>query len=251
MERARKSIWILLAVAICMAACATSSQVSTKKRAEAKRRLGIAYMAEGKDAAAFKELSEAQKLNPDDPNVYYALGIFYFNKEKYDKAIESYNKCLELEPNFAPVRNNLGLAYLAKGEYDTAIVHFKELTENYIYGTPHYPLYGLGRAYYLKEEYVESEKYFQKALDLEPKYTPAMLGLGRIYIQTGKPEQAIAVLQKGIEIEPKYAELHFELAKALALTHQKKNALRSLEKVIELKPDSAMAKEAKELLRKR
>lgn len=250
MGKTLKPVWIIFFILMGLAACASNEPFAAKKKAEALRRLGEAYMAEGKDAAAFKELSEAQKLNPSDPNVYFALGYFYFKKEKYDLSIETYLKCLELEPTFAPVRNNLGLAYLAKGDYDSAISQFKELTDNYIYVTPHYPLYGLGRAYFLKKNHTEAEEYFKKALKIEPQYSPAMLELGRLYIETGKPEEAIDILLKGIDISPTYAELYFELAKAYSVTSHRKKALRSLEKVIELRPNSPMAQEAKELLMK-
>ena len=71
----------------CLVACTSSKkQIKKEQEAEALRKLGEAYMVEGRDAAAYQKLMEAKELNPNDPYTYFSLGNFYFNKEKYDLA---------------------------------------------------------------------------------------------------------------------------------------------------------------------
>ena len=117
--------WTVLAfLMFCLISC--TANLEAQNRARAIRELGEAYLAEGKDAAAYKQLVKAEKIYPQDPYVHYALGNFYLRKGKYDQAIDEYQKALDLKPDLSAVMNNLGIAYLAKEDWDTAIPCFKD-----------------------------------------------------------------------------------------------------------------------------
>lgn len=233
-----------------LASCATQLDAEHKREAETHRQLGEAYLAEGKDAAAFKELREAKRLNPEDPYVHYALGIFYFNKGKYDLSVQSYLQCLELDPSFTSAINNLGLAYLENGDYDRAIEQFDRLKDNYVYATPHFPLFSAGRAYYYKNDLKQAAAHFNEAIDLKEDFAPAYLWLGRTLLGDNQPQKAREALEKGLELAPQSAEMYFEISKAYALTQDPPKAFWSLRKVVELDPDSAIGKEARGMLDK-
>jgi len=246
MNTNRMGIFFKLVLVCFLMACAPSrDEQLLKDRAEALRKLGEAYMSESKDAAAFRKLKEAEALNPDDPFTHFALGIFYFNKEKYDMAIDHYKKCMELKPDFASVRNNIGLAYLKKGDYDTAISFFKGLADNYVYATPHYPLFNLGQAYYYKKDYKTAEKYFQEALEMEPQYVIAVHWLGRTQLELGKTSEAIKSLNKAVSINPAVPEIHFDLGRAYRVRGEKEKAAKAFQKVIEIDPEHMLADQAK------
>lgn len=246
MKRNRIYIFFSMVLVLSLIACAPSKDEQLRKdRAESLRKLGEAYMAENKNAPAFRKLKEAESLNPDDPHTHFALGIFYFNKEKYDKAIEQYKKCLELKPDFASVRNNIGLAYMKKGDYDTAISYFKKLTDNYVYATPHYPLFNMGQAYYYKKDYKTAEKYFQEALEMEPEYVIAIHWLGRTQLELGKTTDAIKNLDKAISFNSSVPEIHFDLGRAFQVLGDKEKAIKAFQKVIEIDPENMLAVQAK------
>jgi len=220
--------------------------VKKEHEAEALRKLGEAYMEENRDAAAYQKLIEARDLNPQDPYTFFALGNFFFNKEKYDLAIENYNKCLELKPEFASVRNNLGLVYMKIGEYDKAISYFSELTDNYIYATPHYPRFNMGQAYFYKNDYRKAEKCFKETLEMEPRFTIAIHWLGRTYIELDDIPQATVNLEKAAKLTPEVAEIHFDLGRAYTLSKAYNNAMFEYRRVIELDSESPLAEEAKQ-----
>ena len=230
---------------VCSVGC-TANIEAQKNQAKAIRELGEAYLAEGKYTAAYQQLVKAEKLDPRDPYVHYALGNFYYGKGKYNQAIEEYKKALDLKPDLASVRNNLGTAYLAKGDWDAAIAWFKELIDNYIYVTPHYSLSNLGFAYYKKKEYQVSEKYYLEALNLEPKFIIALSGLGKTYLAMGKTNEAVAALKKAIELAPDIAELYLDLGNAYTVSRDLKKALQSYNKVVELAPNTPLARAAQE-----
>lgn len=228
----------------------TANLEAQKNRAEAMRKLGEAYLTEGKDSVAYKHLIKAEKLYPRDPYVHFDLGNFYLRKGKYDQAIAEYKKSLELKPNQASVINNLGLAYLKKGAWDTAIACFKELINNYVYVTPHYPLSNLGFAYYKKKEYKLAEQYYLEALKIKPKFVIALRGLGRTYIAMGRIPEAVMNLKKGIAISPDIAELYLDLGDAYSLGGNYKKAWKAYKRVVELKPDTSLAREAERKAKK-
>ncbi len=255
MSRNRIHVFFSIVLIFSLMACTSSKEEQLRKdRAESLRKLGEAYMSENKDAAAFRKLKESEMLNPDDPYTQFALGIFYFNKEKYDLSIDHYKKCLELKPDFTSVRNNIGLAYLKKGDYDSAISFFESLNDNFVYATPHYPLFNLGQAYYYKKEYKTAEKYFQQALEIEPEYVIAIHWLGRTQLELGKTADAITSLNKAIYFNPSVLEIYFDLGRAFQVQGAKDKAVGAFQRVIEIDPENMLAVQAKKeiqrLLRK-
>lgn len=239
------TIWVL--ILFCALSCtASKKQVKKEQEAEALRKLGEAYMEENRDAAAFQKLQESIDLNSRDPYTYFALGNFYFKKEKYYLAIENYNKCLELKPEFASVRNNLGLAYMKLGEYDKAISYFEELTDNYVYATPHYPRFNMGQAYFYKNDFRQAEKCFREALEMEPQFTIALHWLGRTYIELDDIPRATLNLEKAAKLTPQVPEIHFDLGRAYTLSKKYNNAIFEFRTVVELDDESPLADEAKQ-----
>ena len=138
-------------------------------------------------------LIAAEKLYSNDHILHNYLGIAYRQKGKPDLAIKHFKTSLKIKYDYAPARNNLGAAYFDKKDWDRAIACYKEVAENLLYATPHYPLYNLGRAFYEKKEFQLSEKYYLAALEMEPEFAIALQGLGKTYIGTGLLKQLNSV----------------------------------------------------------
>jgi tetratricopeptide (TPR) repeat protein len=241
-------------LAALLAACASQQPVSNKKKAEASRNLGEALMQQGDYPGALREFLAAEELNPEDPILQNDLGLFYRIKDRLDLAIHHFKRAIELNPGYAVAKNNLGEVYLQKKEWDTAIVLFKELSENLLYATPHYPLSNLGFAYYNKGDFTTAETYYLKALKIQSDFLPALLGLGKTYIALGDGEAAVPRLEKAVSIVPLAAEIHFFLGQAYQLKQDYPNALKAYEQAAAVEPDSVFAAKARqeaEILRQR
>jgi type IV pilus assembly protein PilF len=224
-------------------ACA-GNLAEKKRQEEAIRNLGEAYVAKGNYTLALRELLKAEKIYPKDPYLQNDLGLTYRAKRKTDLAIEHFKHALQLKPDYADAKNNLGVSLLDKKDWDGAIELFNEVAEDLLYASPHCPFCNLGSAYYHKNEYKMSEKYYLEALDIKPDYFIALHGLGRTYIAMGRIAEAITVFEKGVKIAPRVPEFHFALARAYALSGDYQQSLRSYNRVIELSPDSPLAREA-------
>ncbi len=232
----------LFLAALCMGifSCATGADLAQKKKeAEAYRNMGEAYLVEGKHTMALRELLKAESLYPDDHLLQGDLGMAYMAKERLDKAIVHLKKALEIRPDYAPAKNNLGAAYLANGQIDEAISIFEELNQDILYATPHYPLFNLGHAYFIKKDYAAAEKYFNEALGLRPEFVQARRWLGLTYMERGMVKQAIRELKKTVESAPRVGRYHYELAKAYAMAGQASEALQHYETAAKLAPEGS------------
>lgn len=236
-------IVLILSCMFCLASCSSKQKAIIQSKDS--RRLGEAYMTKGDFSGALRYLNEAEALYSEDYLLHDDLGKVYVAKSHYDQAIIHFRKALELKPDFAPGKNNLGSAYLLAGQWDNAISIFKELNENLLYATPHYPLYNLGWAYYNKKDYKTAIDYFNKALKQKHGFILALRGLGLTYQKLGQLEKAITYFEKATEKNPQFAELYFD--KGLAYTENKQydKAIKSFEQVILLRPDSEIADKAK------
>ncbi|RLB85986.1 MAG: hypothetical protein DRH24_00325 [Deltaproteobacteria bacterium] len=222
----------------------TATLEMQKKQAKTSRNLGEAYYCQGNYPSALGEFLKSETLYPGDPFLQNDLGLTYMAMGKMDLAVKSFKKALEIKPDYAPAINNLGTAYLNKKEWDTAIRYFEAVSENLLYATPHFAFSNLGWAYYNKKEYSLAEKFYLKALDINPNFINALVGLGKTYTVMGRSPEAVATLEKAVKDYPRLGQLYLELARAYTLSGQYKKALNTYEKAVEFAPDSAIAREA-------
>ncbi|MFM6346035.1 MAG: tetratricopeptide repeat protein, partial [Dolichospermum sp.] len=69
-------------------------------------------------------LNKAQKLNPKNAEVLFALGSAKFQKKDYQEAITNYQAGLKLKPNYAGGLFDLGNAYYMLNKLPEAIAQF-------------------------------------------------------------------------------------------------------------------------------
>jgi Tfp pilus assembly protein PilF len=236
----------LLMTAISCATTPSPGKPVVKETATMKRDLGEANIMQGDYTTALRELLAAAEMNPNDPITHNYLGIVYKNKKQTDQAILHFKKAIDIKPGYSQAKNNLGAAYMDMGDWDAAITCFKELSEDLLYATPHFPLANLGWAYYNKKDYQQAEMYYQKAIEVQPNFIIALNGLGQTYLAMGKYPDAIHSFEKAVQFEPRFPWLNFQLAQAYELAGQHDKARLSYGRVIELAPNTDLARDAAE-----
>ncbi|OQX22820.1 MAG: hypothetical protein BWK80_29155 [Desulfobacteraceae bacterium IS3] len=244
--------WIIIFAVVlsCPALSAEKSETMEKEQAEATIALAEAYMGQGNYTAALKELLKVERFFPENPYLHNDLGLVYLAKEKPEIAVEHFKKAVKINPDYASARNNLGTAYLVQKNWDAAIEIFKTLSDDLLYGTPHYPLSNLGWAYYNKGDYKMSEKYYTDSLKTEPDFVTALRGLGRTYLALKDYGKAVEHLEKAIKVLPGFAEAWFDLGDAYTLSGDYPKAGAAYQKVIELSPNTPLASLAQKRLTK-
>ena len=244
---------LILLLALLLSACAAPGSTvrpEDRKKAQASRNLGEAYLSEGNYTEALRELLKAEKINPKDPILLNDLGLAYMAKDRLDTAITYFKRAIELKPDYSLAKNNLGGAYLVLKEWDKAIPPLKEVTGDMLYATPHFPLANLGWAYYNKGDYAKAREYLTAALELKPDFLIAQLNLGRTELASGHLYQALSIFENAAKDHPKDPVLLLELGRTYRLMGRYDDAKLALKAAMDLTDDSKLAAEAAEEMNK-
>jgi len=87
----------------------------------------------------------------------------------------------------------------------------------------------------------EARRAYERALELDPKYVPALINLGNLHYGAGRPDEARACFERAIEQEPGNAKARFNLANVLHDRHEYQAALIVYRDAAALAPDFADA----------
>jgi tetratricopeptide (TPR) repeat protein len=73
-------------------------------------------------------------------------------------------------------------------------------------------LVNLGTIYYRLRKFPEAEKYYREAIDADPIYPLAQFNLGNLYDEQGRIPEAFEHYRSALGLNPNYGDAHFNLA---------------------------------------
>lgn len=126
----------------------------------------------------------------------------HFKKQEWDKAIDEFSKILEKENTNAEIYNNIALCYTNKGEEEKA------------------------------------EKFYLKALGLNPKLPQVYINLVDNYYKQKMFTEALDLLQMGVQELPENMVLRHYLARIYMADSQLDLAIDELDKVLDAQPEN-------------
>lgn len=250
-ERCMKNrvLIISLGVAILLAGCGPSMSLEEKQqRAEAQYKLGIAELYAGKYPDALIAFEKSREWTPNDPKIYNALGLIYFRQQKYSRAIEAFQKTLQLDPNFADAHNNLGKVYAQMGNWDKAIMEYREALANSFYRTPELAHYNLGEALLAKGDNINAVKEFHSAIQIRPKFSPALNKYGIALYRMNRNQEAIKRLTQAIESAPDFIDPYLNLGIVYMKLDNRPEAVQQFRFVVEHSLDETQILDAERYL---
>ncbi len=124
---------------------------------------------------------KAFRLNPNLADVHFALGYYYGNCEQnFEKAINEYNIVLKVNPNNADTYSKLGGLYSVKGNYQLAIQNMKKAST--LDPLSIMLLFNLAETYRIMRDYINADKYYKRAIELNPElpFSKAQLAMNDI-----------------------------------------------------------------------
>jgi Flp pilus assembly protein TadD len=189
------------------------------------------------DQDGYQALETALTLDPGNPTIHYLLAKHLLAKGDYDHAIRRFRLAAGKIPDNAAILADIGAAYSLKGDTDTALEYFRSAAEiestnpefwlllaNFAMeqgievessGIPaariaHLQtsemspdtLDTLGYGYYLVDNTVLAERFFIRALRIDPHHAGARYHLGLLYASMGRIPQARQELSHAVELDP-------------------------------------------------
>jgi tetratricopeptide (TPR) repeat protein len=154
-------------------------------------------------AKAREAITEALRLDPDDPGVHYALAVLLRDTGRPREAIEEANAAIRLQPEFDLAHALLGGLLADAGD----------------------------RA--------QAEAEYGRAIALRPDYWGHHQGVGVFYFTTGRPEEAIGAFRRVTELRPDSSWGYQMLGTGHHALGRLEQAIPFYEQAIAIRPDAA------------
>jgi len=125
-----------------------------------------------------------------------------------------------------------------KSNFTSAIAFFKSVKN---YENESSILFYIANCYLFNNNLNESLQYFDKAIEIKPKFAEACCNKGNVFGHLGRYEEAVAAYDKATEIKPQYAKAWYNKGTALGHLRRYEEAVAAYDKAIEIKPKFAEA----------
>jgi tetratricopeptide (TPR) repeat protein len=132
------------------------------------------------------ELREAVELYRQSIGTYPTaeahtfLGWTYSFMGDYDAAIAECHRAIEIDPDFGNPYNDIGAYLIEKDQLDEAIPWLQKATGALRYDHPAFPYFNLGRVWEMKHQFPRALAFYQKAAEIDPRYTLATAAMCRL-----------------------------------------------------------------------
>lgn len=177
-----------------------------------------------------RDLQQAARLEPQNPQVHYMLGLRYEIDGAPDKALQAYQQALSLKSDYPEALHRVGELKGAQGDQEGAL---KALTQavklkpdnqeaqaalGTVYGQQGAALLEQGRT----EEALQT---LEQAVALNPRDDAAYNNLGAALASEGDLDKAMEAFRSAIEANPGNVNAHYNLGSSYLQTGNKEGAL--------------------------
>ncbi len=175
--------------------------------------------------------SDAAAKVPDSDMVWEHYGEALRFSGQLDAARQAYERGLKLGPSNTEILAGLGDLYTELGELDNGLTLLQELLKIKPYYVTGWA--SLGNNYLKRGNYVEAEKAYKRAQQLQPEAMQVVMLLGNLALVQGRLDLARSYYNQ-IEARDGYnQEIAYQLACVESLAGQKDDALVWLEKALQ------------------
>ncbi len=166
--------------------------------------LAAEYFSRGQLDIAIEEVTEALKAHSNYAPAYNVLGLVNMALNEDSKALDSFEQAILLAPKNSEIHNNYGwfLCQRLPDRMDQAINFFMMASKDPLYLTPEMAFTNAGLCELKRNRYTEAQLFLQKALSIQPNYSPALIGLINIEFQRGNLTDAKSKLGAFLQNNP-------------------------------------------------
>jgi len=187
---------------------------------------------------ALPDLEQAVKLDKNFALAWSVLSSVYSTKGDSIKAKETFAKAKKLEPKvseYEKIRIAIREASLA-GNNEKVYELIKQLAEKFPNDKRTLYIYG-NQLYNLERNSEKALEYYNKALAIDPNYSPVYNMIGYTYASMGKFDKALEALGKYVELQPDHFNPHDSYGEILMTVGRYDEALQHFKQADALKPN--------------
>jgi tetratricopeptide (TPR) repeat protein len=198
--------------------------------------LAMTYLYRRDWNAARRTFAELFSIPPDSPAASVLTAHFMVRENFSAEAAEMIGEAQKKQPDFPDLNFRLGLIALTKGALPEATRHLeKELAAN-----PLHPMawHYLGDIHIRTGKLDQAINALQRSIWLNLRSTESYVLIATAYVQQGKNFEAEEALKRALELAPQNYEAHFQLARIYHKTNRPELAKREMEIANKLRAES-------------
>jgi Tfp pilus assembly protein PilF len=200
---------------------------------EVHNNLAVIYADLGESKEAMKEFRRALELKPDYWEAKLNYGRLLEEEGRFDRAEGEYTELLQEDPDNFKARSSLALLFDRTGRPELSIREFRilsrtnpELAEDFFLES--------GKGARKAKDFEKAEKFFLRAVDINPKLARGYAELGTNSYLAGDYRRSMEYFRQAIALEPQQAKFHHYLGMALEKEGLQEEAKDSFERSAEL-----------------
>ncbi len=197
--------------------------------------LASAYADQGQHAEAFEQLTLADKTEPDQAPVLFAMGFCCERLGRPMEAVAFYRRTIEADASMVLPRERLAAAALVLNDLDVAIEQYEFLKDYF----PEQPWIrsALANLYYRCGEHALAVEQFESAIAMDPENWSLRDDEVEALVADGQLQLAIRRLEEMIDVQSEFPDLHVRLGDVYARLNDDDNAMACYLRAAEIQPD--------------
>ena len=253
LKRIRPLILMVLVLLAMSSGCATSKpKASNDDKLKSWMDVASAALADNDPIGALQALAEAEKINPDLPEIYFLRTRAFHQKQDFARALVSIKKFIELEPKSSDGQLTLGIILMELGKPQEALTPLTNAANDPLYERASQAQTNLGILRYRQGDNKEAEYWFDKAIKESPATAcVAYYYTGHLRLKESRFKEAADAYQHSTQ---QFCGAFGEGFLALGITYQHLKDFDSARKTyLEVEkrfPNTKLAEQAMERLRK-
>ncbi len=169
------------------------------------RQVANISVSESRFDEATRELDQALKFAPADPDIAVEAAIAWFRAGEVEKARQLAQAVVAVNPRHARAQDVLGRIELYRGDFPAAI---HDLQASIALNDDFETSYFLGLAYLKAKRLTDAQQWFQHLQGTMEDSAALHVLIGRAYSICHFPKPAVTEFRKAIQLDPKYPRVH-------------------------------------------
>ncbi len=202
--------------------------------------MGSALMEEGNLEKGIEYLEKAAEVNPETAAVHTQLALGHMAKGSMDAAISELESAIELDQGLIRAEILLVLAHLRTNKVDDAVIAAQDLVKKHEGNPVAHNL--LGAAYQAQKNEKAARNQYNKALEIQPEFIPALGNLARMDLANRKLREAGEKFNKILSIDGSNTNALISLAYIASENGDQEKMVSILEKASSSNPSSIQPK---------